>query len=260
MNTVNFEGFTNEELVILAQAGNKEAKQELMIKNDKLVRYCVNKFFRYESPEFCFDELYNEAVIGFCAAIKNFNAESGHKFSTFAVHHMMGRIKLALRTCSDGKAFRIGRDQKIQYSKVLLAQDELRQELLREPTLDEVAKKVEMDMKYVEWLICINNNHCSIQETKFENKHSREDDILIIDSIANEENPTEEQIVLNTLLKEELNKLSKRDRELITLRYTEGLTQRETADRMRTSQCMVSRHEKKILKKLREALGGRYDD
>ena len=260
MNTVNFEGFTNEELVILAQAGNKEAKQELMIKNDKLVRYCVNKFFRYESPEFCFDELYNEAVIGFCAAIKNFNGESGHKFSTFAVHHMMGRIKLALRTCSDGKAFRIGRDQKIQYSKVLLAQDELRQELLREPTLDEVAKKVEMDMKYVEWLICINNNHCSIQETKFENKHSREDDILIIDSIANEENPTEEQIVLNTLLKEELNKLSERDRELITLRYMEGLTQRETADRMRTSQCMVSRHEKKILKKLREALGGRYDE
>ena len=260
MSTMNFEGFTNEELVILAQAGNKEAKQELMIKNDKLVRYCVNKFFRYESPEFCFDELYNEAVIGFCAAIKNFNGESGHKFSTFAVHHMMGRIKLALRTCSDGKAFRIGRDQKIQYSKVLLAQDELRQELLREPTLDEVAKKVEMDMKYVEWLICINNNHCSIQETKFENKHSREDDILIIDSIANEENPTEEQIVLNTLLKEELNKLSERDRELITLRYMEGLTQRETADRMRTSQCMVSRHEKKILKKLREALGGRYDD
>mgnify|MGYP003543707544 FL=1 len=260
MNTMNFEGFTNEELVILAQAGNKEAKQELMIKNDKLVRYCVNKLFRYESPEFCFDELYNEAVIGFCAAIKNFNGESGHKFSTFAVHHMMGRIKLALRTCSDGKAFRIGRDQKIQYSKVLLAQDELRQELLREPTLDEVAKKVEMDMKYVEWLICINNNHCSIQETKFENKHSREDDILIIDSIANEENPTEEQIVLNTLDKEELNKLSERDRELITLRYMEGLTQRETADRMRTSQCMVSRHEKKILKKLREALGGRYDD
>ena len=59
MSTMNFEGFTNEELVILAQAGNKEAKQELMIKNDKLVRYCVNKFFRYESPEFCFDELYN---------------------------------------------------------------------------------------------------------------------------------------------------------------------------------------------------------
>ena len=260
MNTMNFDGFTNEELVILAQAGNKEAKQELMIKNDKLVRYCVNKFFRYESPEFCFDELYNEAVIGFCAAIKNFNGESGHKFSTFAVHHMMGRIKLALRTCSDGKAFRVGRDQKIQYSKVLLAQDELRQELLREPTLDEVAKKTEMDTKYIEWLICINNNHCSIQETKFENKHSREDDILIIDSIANEENPTEEQIVLNTLLKEELNKLSERDRELITLRYMEGLTQRETADRMGTSQCMVSRHEKKILKKLREALGGRFDD
>lgn len=256
----SYKDFTNEELCVMSQNGDKEAKKTLIENNDKLVRYCVNKFFKYESNEFCFEELYNEAIIGMMAAIKNYNPATGNAFSTFAVHHMMGRIKLALRTCSDGKAFRIGRDQKIQYSKVLLAQDELRQELLREPTLDEVAKKVEMDMKYVEWLICINNNHCSIQETKFENKHSREDDILIIDSIANEENPTEEQIVLNTLLKEELNKLSEKERKLITLRYIEGLTQRETANRMGTSQCMVSRHEKKILKKLREALGGRYDE
>ena len=260
MNTVNFEGFTNEELVILAQAGNKEAKQELMIKNDKLVRYCVNKFFRYESPEFCFDELYNEAVIGFCAAIKNFNGESGHKFSTFAVHHMMGRIKLALRTCSDGKAFRIGRDQKIQYSKVLLAQDELRQELLREPTLDEVAKKVEMDMKYVEWLICINNNHCSIQETKFENKHSREDDILIIDSIANEDNPNEEQIVLSMELKNAMTLLKDRDRQIIKMKYFQGMTQRQIGEKLGITQCQVSRDERRAIKVLREALGGRYDD
>lgn len=257
----NFKGFTNEELVILAQEGNKEAKKALIENNDKLIRYCVNKFFKYESIEFCFEELYNEAVIGMCAAIKNYNPATGNAFSTFAVHHMMGRVKLALRSTADGKAFRVGRDQKMQYSKVLDAQDKLRQSLMREPNIEELAKEVNLDIKYVEWLIMINNNHCSMQEVKFENKHSEQDNILIIDSLENKDNPDEEQVIMNIALKEALDKLPERDRKIIELRYLKGLPQHIVADKLNTSQCMISRHEKKILRKLREALGGvRYDD
>lgn len=257
----NYKGFTNEELVILAQEGNKEAKKVLIENNDKLIRYCVNKFFKYESIEFCFEELYNEAVIGMCAAIKNYNPATGNAFSTFAVHHMMGRVKLALRSTADGKAFRVGRDQKMQYSKVLDAQDKLRQSLMREPSIEELAKEVNLDIKYVEWLIMINNNHCSMQEVKFENKHSEQDNILIIDSLENKDNPDEEQVIMNIALKEALDKLPERDRKIIELRYLKGLPQHIVADKLNTSQCMISRHEKKILRKLREALGGvRYDD
>ena len=257
----SYKGFTNEELVILAQEGNKEAKKVLIENNDKLIRYCVNKFFKYESIEFCFEELYNEAVIGMCAAIKNYNPATGNAFSTFAVHHMMGRVKLALRSTADGKAFRVGRDQKMQYSKVLDAQDKLRQSLMREPTTEELAKEVNLDIKYVEWLIMINNNHCSMQEVKFENKHSEQDNILIIDSLENKDNPDEEQVIMNIALKEALDKLPERDRKIIELRYLKGLPQHIVADKLNTSQCMISRHEKKILRKLREALGGvRYDD
>ena len=257
----SYKGFTNEELVILAQEGNKEAKKALIENNDKLIRYCVNKFFKYESIEFCFEELYNEAVIGMCAAIKNYNPATGNAFSTFAVHHMMGRVKLALRSTADGKAFRVGRDQKMQYSKVLDAQDKLRQSLMREPSIEELAKEVDLDIKYVEWLIMINNNHCSMQEVKFENKHSEQDNILIIDSLENKDNPDEEQVIMNIALKEALDKLPERDRKIIELRYLKGLPQHIVADKLNTSQCMISRHEKKILRKLREALGGvRYDD
>ena len=257
----NYKGFTNEELVILAQEGNKEAKKALIENNDKLIRYCVNKFFKYESIEFCFEELYNEAVIGMCAAIKNYNPATGNAFSTFAVHHMMGRVKLALRSTADGKAFRVGRDQKMQYSKVLDAQDKLRQSLMREPSIEELAKEVDLDIKYVEWLIMINNNHCSMQEVKFENKHSEQDNILIIDSLENKDNPDEEQVIMNIALKEALDKLPERDRKIIELRYLKGLPQHMVADKLNTSQCMISRHEKKILAKLKKALGGvRYDD
>ncbi|MGM9544453.1 MAG: sigma-70 family RNA polymerase sigma factor [Romboutsia timonensis] len=257
----NYKGFTNEELVILAQQGNREAKEALIANNDKLVRYCVNRFFKYESNEFCFDELYNEAIIGMMAAIKNFDPDHGTVFCTFAVSHMCGRIKLALRSTSNGKAFRVGRDQKMQYSKVLDAEDKLRQSLLREPTIEELAKEVEMDIKYVEWLIMINNNHCSMQEVKFENKHSEQDNILIIDSLENKDNPDEEQIVMNTILREALDKLPDKDKKIIELRYFKGMTQKDTAEKLNTSQCLISRHEKKILEKLKKALGGvRYDD
>ena len=256
-----FENWSNEELVILAQQGNKEAKKALIENNDKLIRYCVNKFFKYESIEFCFEELYNEAVIGMCAAIKNYNPATGNAFSTFAVHHMMGRVKLALRSTADGKAFRVGRDQKMQYSKVLDAQDKLRQSLMREPSIEELAKEVNLDIKYVEWLIMINNNHCSMQEVKFENKHSEQDNILIIDSLENKDNPDEEQVIMNIALKEALDKLPERDRKIIELRYLKGLPQHMVADKLNTSQCMISRHEKKILAKLKKALGGvRYDN
>lgn len=257
----SYKDFTNEELCVMSQNGDKEAKKALIENNDKLIRYCVNKFYKYESIEFCFEELYNEGCIGFIAAINNFDPTKGFAFSTFAVHHTMGRIKLALRNNADGKSFRIGRDQKMQYSKVLDAQDKLRQSLMREPTIEELSKEVNLDIKYIEWLIIINNNHCSMQEVKFENKHSEQDNILIIDSLENKDNPDEEQVVMNIALKEALDKLPERDRKIIELRYLKGLPQHMVADKLNTSQCMISRHEKKILRKLREALGGvRYDD
>lgn len=257
----NYKDWTNEELVILAQSGNKEAKEALIKNNDKLIRYCVNRFFKYESNQFCFDELYNEGCIGFIAAINNFDPDKGFAFSTFAVHHTLGRIKLALRNSADGKAFRVGRDQKMMYSKVLDVEDKLRQTLMREPTIEELAKEVNLDIKYVEWLIMINNNHCSMQEVKFENKHSEQDNILIIDSLENKDNPDEEQVIMNIALKEALDKLPERDRKIIELRYLKGLPQHIVADKLNTSQCMISRHEKKILAKLKKALGGvRYDD
>ena len=257
----NFVEFTNEELVILSQEGNEEAKKILIEKNDKLIRFCVNKFFKYESIEFNFNELYNEAVIGMCAAIKNYDPSTGNAFSTFAVCHMTGRIKLALRSNSDGKSFRIGRQQKMEYSKILDTQDKLRQKLMREPKINEIANEMELDVKYIEWLININNNHCSLSDTVFENKHNKEDNILIIDSLENKDNPDEEQVIMNIALKEALDKLPERDRKIIELRYLEGLPQHMVADKLNTSQCMISRHEKKILAKLKKALGGvRYDD
>lgn len=260
-NYEKYEELSNEKLCVMAQNGDNLAKEYLIIKNDKLIRYCVNKFFKYESNEFCFEELYNESCIGMCAAIKNYNPATGNAFSTFAVHHMMGRVKLALRSTADGKAFRVGRDQKMQYSKVLDAQDKLRQSLMREPTTEELAKEVNLDIKYVEWLIMINNNHCSMQEVKFENKHSEQDNILIIDSLENKDNPDEEQVIMNIALKEALDELPERDRKIIELRYLKGLPQHMVADKLNTSQCMISRHEKKILAKLKKALGGvRYDD
>ena len=256
-----YEELNNEKLCEMAQNGDYLAKEYLITKNDKLIRYCVNRFFKYESNEFNFNELYNEGCIGFIAAINNFDSTKGFAFSTFAVHHIMGRIKLALRNNADGKSFRVGREQKMQYSKVLDAEDKLRQTLMREPTLEELAKEVDLDIKYIEWLIMINNNHCSMQEVKFENKHSEQDNILIIDSLENKDNPDEERVIMNIALKEALDKLPERDRKIIELRYLEGLPQHIVADKLNTSQCMISRHEKKILAKLKKALGGfRYDD
>ena len=127
-----YKGFTNEELAILAQAGDKEAEEILVKRNIRLVGHIAKVYARYESA-YDYEDLVNEGTIGLIQSISHFDPNRGTKFVTCAGNYIKGALGKAVRGAAEGKCFRIGREQKKIYRQIVATSEQLQQEFLREP-------------------------------------------------------------------------------------------------------------------------------
>lgn len=250
-----YESLTNEELVRKVQKENDNlAKKVLIEKNHKLLHMFTRKYVKYDQG-YEYDDIYNECVIGFIAAMYKFDPNFGFKFNTYAGNFAEGQIKRYLRESSDGKCFRIGREWKYLYNKILRSQNELRQTLQREPTYEDIAKHLDRSVKDIERAIILNEEHTSIYITKYKNKHSDEDNILIVDGIPGDDF-NEDKKVLSLELQENLNKLKPKQKRVIEEIYLKGLTQKEYGAKYNMQQPHVSRDLKKAMEQLRKIYKG----
>ena len=156
-----FKGLTNEELCVMAQNNNKEARDYLVLKNDRMISTILSKYTKHYMTDM-YRELYNEAVTGMLNAIDGFDTTKGFKFSTYAWEYTQGAVLLAMRKSAEGKCFRIGREQKKAYIDIMDTEDRLRQILMREPTTEDIAKELGKTRQVVEYLINLNSNHSSL--------------------------------------------------------------------------------------------------
>ena len=78
-----YKGFSNEELVVLAQAGNRVARDYLVLKNDRMISTILGKYTKHYNTDM-YRELYNEAVLGMLRAIDGFDTTKGFKFTTYS--------------------------------------------------------------------------------------------------------------------------------------------------------------------------------
>ena len=145
-----YKGFSNEELVVLAQAGNKVARDYLVLKNDRMISTILGKYTKHYNTDM-YRELYNEAVTGMLNAIDGFDVTKGFKFTTYAWEYTQGAVLLAMRKSAEGKCFRIGREQKKAYINIMDTEDRLRQILMREPTTEDIAKELGKTRQEVEY-------------------------------------------------------------------------------------------------------------
>ena len=250
-----YESLTNEELVRKVQKEKDElAKKVLVEKNHKLLHMFTRKYVKYDQG-YEYDDIYNEAVLGYINAIYKFDLDKGFTFNTYAGNYAEGQIKRYLRESSDGKCFRIGREWKYLYNKILRSQNELRQTLQREPNYEDIAKYLGKDVKDIERAIILNEEHTSIYLTKYKNKHSDEDNILIVDGIEGD-GFDEEKEVSSLELKENLAKLKPKQRRVIEEIYLKGLTQKEYGAKYNLQQPHVSRDLKKAMEQLRKIYKG----
>ncbi|MDR0314714.1 MAG: sigma-70 family RNA polymerase sigma factor [Oscillospiraceae bacterium] len=219
---------------------NKTERDSLISDNIGLVHACANRF-RGKGVDY--DDLFQAGCIGIIKAADGFKKELGFAFSTYAVPVILGEIKKIFR---DQGSVKIGRALKEKARNATMEQERLRTQLDREPTISELANRLGIDIAETAQLLIAAMPTVSL--TAQDDESSKQIEIPT-DSVEDE---VSEKIALSQVM----DKLPKEDKQLIELRYFEGLTQTVTAQKLNMSQVQVSRKERKILKELRQWLTG----
>ena len=234
----------NLQLIPLAKEGNTEALNKLIEANLPLVTSISKKFTNrgYE-----YEDIYQIGCMGLVKAIKNFDEKYNVKFSTYAVPMIIGEIKRFLR---DDGMIKVSRNVKSLAKKLHFDKEALTKELNREPTVEELAQFSGMDKEEILFAL---ESSASMQYL-YEVIH--QDDgapVLLIDKLS--ENAAEDKNLTEKIaLKEALNKLDTKSRQIIVLRYFKDKTQIQVAKMLGISQVQVSRIEKKVLQEMRKQL------
>ena len=215
-------------------------REELICDNLGLVHACANRF-RNKGIEY--DDLFSAGCLGLVKAADGFDESRGFAFSTYAVPAILGEMKRLFR---DGGAVKISRALKERAREAAKLREEMTAALSREPTLRELAAKMQVSEYEMAQLVNLSMPVTSLTELHEEN--DRQIDIPV---------ESEEEEIQNKLaLSEVLKILPENDRRLIELRYYKGLTQTKTAEILGLSQVQVSRRERTILLELRRKLTG----
>ncbi len=203
-----------------------------------LVHLCANRF-RGRGIEY--DDLYSAGCIGLLKAAEAFDSERGVKFSTYAVPVILGEIKRLFR---DGGAVKVSRSLKELSLKTVRTREEMSKKLGREPTISELSRQLDTDECTIAEALAVSMPPVSLTDSTDEN--GSQIDIAV---------PSPDIEIGDTLaLRQVIELMDPKDRELIFLRYYKGQTQSATAKKLGMTQVQVSRREKKLLSFMREQL------
>lgn len=228
------------ELLKKARQGNKQARDELIKGNLRLVLSVIQRFQnRGESM----DDLFQVGVIGLIKAIDNFNLDLNVKFSTYAVPMCIGEIRRYLR---DDSPIRVSRSMKDTAYKAMQVKEELINKNKKEPSVDEIAKALNMEKSEVVLALEAIVDPISLYEPVY---NDGGDTIYVMDQVG--DNNTDGDWIDEIMIKDELKNLEPREKNILYLRFMQGKTQMEVAKEVGISQAQVSRLEKTALKRIK---------
>nr|WP_317356995.1 RNA polymerase sporulation sigma factor SigF [uncultured Tyzzerella sp.] len=233
------------ELIKLAQAGDEKATETIIEENSGLIWSVVRRFLNrgYDA-----EDLYQIGSIGLLKCIKKFDINYDVKFSTYAVPMIMGEIKRFLR---DDGLIKISRPLKEIATKAKYMRDVLTKKNDEEPTINELAIAIDVSVEDLVLALDADRDVESLYSTVYQNDGKS---VYLIDKLELK-NDNQENIVDNIVLKDIIESLEPREKDIITLRYFEDKTQSQVAKIIGVSQVQVSRIEKKVLAKIREKFG-----
>lgn len=231
------------ELLKKIKNGDEKAREALIKGNLRLVLSVIQRFTgRGEAP----DDLFQVGCIGLIKAIDNFSLEFGVKFSTYAVPMILGEIKRYIR---DNGQLRVSRSLRDLAYRAMQAKEQLTNEKKRDPTIEEIAQRIESKREDVVIALEAVTEPVSLYEPVFSEGG---DTIYVMDQIGdkNDDNNWLEEIAL----KEAIAALGNREKRILSLRFFQGKTQVEVANEIGISQAQVSRLEKGALNKIKSQI------
>ena len=232
------------ELLIRAKAGDMQAREDLIAGNLRLVLSVIQRFAnRGENA----DDLFQVGCIGLIKAIDNFNTELDVKFSTYGVPMIVGEIRRYLR---DNSTMRVSRSMRDTAYKVLQAKESYMAQHQKEPTVDEIAKLLDVRREDVVLALDAILEPVSLYEPVYSDSG---DTICVMDQVKDNKN-NDEMWVERIALKEAVGHLTERERKILSMRFFQGKTQMEVSTEIGISQAQVSRLEKNALRQIRKEM------
>lgn len=229
-----------EALFLKILEGDADAREQYIKSNLRLVLSVIRRFSNSNENV---DDLFQIGCIGLIKAIDNFDINQNVKFSTYAVPMIQGEIRRYLR---DNSALRISRSLKDTAYKALYAKESYIKSNLKEPSMEEIASEIGVSVKDINQALDAIQAPVSLYDPVY---NDNGDTLYVMDQISDKKN-LEENWVTDLSLKDAINRLSEREREIIIKRYFQGKTQIEVANEICISQAQVSRLEKNALKSM----------
>lgn len=229
-----------EELLKKYKAGDMSARDELVNGNLRLVLSVVQRFSgRGENM----DDLFQVGCIGLIKSIDNFDTGQMVKFSTYAVPMIIGEIRRHLR---DNNPIRVSRSIKDTAYKAMKAKEEYINKHQREPKISEIAEMLELPETDVVIALESIVEPLSLYEPVFSEGG---DMVYVLDQLG--DNSSASDWLDEIALKEAIAGLDEREKNILTMRFMQGMTQTEVSKEIGISQAQVSRLEKGAIDKIK---------
>ena len=247
VNTSKLPLLTNEEKTDLfrrIQNGDTDARETYIKGNLRLVLSVIQRFSGSSEN---LDDLFQIGCIGLIKAINNFNPELEVNFSTYAVPMIIGEIRRFIR---DNNSIRVSRSLRDTAYKAIYAKENYVKVNQKEPTVQEIAEEIGIAKEEIVYALDAIQMPVSLNEPVY---NDNGDAMYVMDQISDKRNK-EDRWVEKLSLQAAMDRLGKREKYIIRLRFFEGKTQMEVAEEIGISQAQVSRLEKNALRAMRQYL------
>ena len=240
VNTSKLPILSNEEkkeLLVKIKQGDKDAREKFIQGNLRLVLSVVQRFSgRNESA----DDLFQIGCVGLIKAIDNFDITQEVQFSTYGVPMIIGEIRRYLR---DNNIVRVSRSIRDLAYKTIQVRERLTKETGKEPSIEIIAKELEVEPEEIAFSLDAIQDPVSLQEPVY---NDGADSIYIMDQVKDVKN-TDELWAENITILEAMKKLNDKEKTILNKRFFDGRTQMEVAEEIGISQAQVSRLEKSAI-------------
>ena len=228
------------------------AREHLITANSRLVISVAKKYMGRGVP---FQDLIQEGNIGLIRAAKKFDYRRGHKFSTYATWWIRQAVTRAI--ADQGRTIRVPVHMGDQINKLLRIQHQLTQKLGRDPSVEELAKELDVSTKKIENMIQVSRRPLSL-----ETPTDDEEDSVLGDFIQDREAPAPDESATYNLLREHLEEvldtLPPREVRILQLRYGlldgQAYTLEEVGRKMGVTRERVRQIEAQALSRLRHPI------
>lgn len=225
-----------------AKQGDAQAREALVEGNLRLVLSVIQRFSgRGENA----DDLFQVGCVGLLKAIDNFDISQNVRFSTYGVPMIIGEIRRYLR---DNSAIRVSRSMRDTAYRVLQAREKLQREQQREPTVEQIARELDIPREEVVFAMDAVCDPVSLFEPVYSDGG---DAVCVMDQVRDDRN-TDEDWLEQIALKDAMGQLTARERMILALRFCDGKTQMEVSSEIGISQAQVSRLEKNAIKSIKK--------